>query len=512
MSNWSAGYVADIDYTYGYYSELNPLRSKFALLNSGLVFPEFSTACELGFGQGLSTNIHAAASNAKWYGTDFNPSMAGFAQELANHSKSGAKLFDESFEEFCNRKDLPDFDFIGLHGIWSWVSDDNRRRIVEFIRRKLKVGGIVYVSYNTLPGWAAFAPMRHLMTQHAEIVGSTESGIIGRVDGAISFAEKLIETDPIYTVVNPIVKDRISKLKDQNRHYLAHEYFNRDWEPMHFSTMAKWLEPAKLDFACSAHYLDQLDAINLSPEQINFLNDITDPMLRQSVRDFMINNQFRKDYWIRGNRRLSAYEQSELLRNFRVILCVPRDGIELKVTGARGEAQVHLEIYDPILDALSDNTAKSIEQILTSLPSSLGIGYNQVVQCMLVLMGSGYVAAVQSEKLVSTMKKKTDALNAHLMEKTKGGADINILASPVTGGGVSVNLLQQHFILATKKGLRKPEDLAKATWEHLSIRGQKLLKNGQELSTDDENLTQLIQDAKKFIESEHGLLKTLQIV
>jgi len=50
MSDWTSGYVADIDYTYGYYTELNPLRVKLAFLNSGLVSPEIGSACELGFG------------------------------------------------------------------------------------------------------------------------------------------------------------------------------------------------------------------------------------------------------------------------------------------------------------------------------------------------------------------------------------------------------------------------------------------------------------------------------
>jgi len=44
---------------------------------------------------------------------------------------------------------LPDFDYIGLHGIWSWISDENRQVIVDFIRKKLKVGGVLYISYNT---------------------------------------------------------------------------------------------------------------------------------------------------------------------------------------------------------------------------------------------------------------------------------------------------------------------------------------------------------------------------
>ena len=30
------------------------------------------------------------------------------------------------------------------------------------------------------------------------------------------------------------VKERFDRLKDQDRHYLAHEYFNKDWQPMYF--------------------------------------------------------------------------------------------------------------------------------------------------------------------------------------------------------------------------------------------------------------------------------------
>jgi hypothetical protein len=65
---------------------------------------------------------------------------------------------------------------------------------------------------------------------------------------------------------------------------------------MHFATMRAWLEPAKVQYACSAHYLDFIDATNLTPEQQSFLQDIPDPMFRESVRDFMVNQQFRRDY------------------------------------------------------------------------------------------------------------------------------------------------------------------------------------------------------------------------
>jgi hypothetical protein len=117
MTDWTAGYVSEIGYTFGYYTELNPQRLALPLLASGIVPPKVETACELGFGQGMSVNIHAAASTTSWWATDFNPAQAGFAQELATASGAAARLFDEAFAEFCVRPDLPEFDFIGLHGI-----------------------------------------------------------------------------------------------------------------------------------------------------------------------------------------------------------------------------------------------------------------------------------------------------------------------------------------------------------------------------------------------------------
>lgn len=296
MTAWTAGYVADVVYTYGYYQELNPLRLKLAFLNRGLVFPEVGTACELGFGQGLSTNIHAAAAVTTWFGTDFNPSQTSFAQELAQTSGAGAQLYDESFEEFSSRTDLPDFDFIGLHGIWSWISDENRHVIVEFIRKKLKVGGVLYVSYNTMPGWSGFAPMRHLMTQHADLLGSEGRGIISRIDGAMEFSERLLSTKPRFSISNPRVAERLGKMKEHDRHYLAHEYFNKDWHPMYFSQLAEWLGAAKVQYACSAMYSDHVEKINLTPEQQAFLSEIPNVLFQQTTRDFLLDIQFRKDY------------------------------------------------------------------------------------------------------------------------------------------------------------------------------------------------------------------------
>lgn len=511
MSDWTSGYVADIGYTYGYYNELNPNRATLAFLNAGFAPPSLGTHCELGFGQGLSVNIHAAASGSTWYGTDFNPSQAVFAQSLASASGADVHLTDEAFADFCNRTDLPEFDSIGLHGIWSWISDENRTLIVDFIRRKLKVGGALYISYNTLPGWAAFAPMRHLMTEHASVMGSPGKGVVNRVDGALEFAQKLIDTNPMFARANPGVAERLKKVAEQNRHYLAHEYFNKDWHPMHFATISDWLSPAKISFTCSAHYLDHIDAINLTAEQQAMLKEIPDPTFIESVRDFMVNQQFRRDYWVKGARKLSTVEQAELIKKHRLILTSAREEVSLKITGALGEANLSESIYAPVLDLMGDHKIRSIADIANHIKTK-DVSFPQVIQVAMVLIGSSHMASVQTDEQINKAKQSTSKLNKALIDRARFSTDITFLANPVTGGGVAVNRFQQLFLLAMQEGKKNPEEWAQATWTFLASQNQRLLKDGKPIETADGNLEELTRQAKEFADKRVPILKALHVL
>ncbi len=511
MEDWTSGYVADIDYTFGYYPELNPLRAETAFLSNGIVCPKFEFACELGFGQGLSTNIHAAASSASWYGTDFNPAQAGFARELSRVSETGAHHYDEAFVDFCARTDLPDFEFIGLHGIWSWISDSNRHIIVDFIRRKLKVGGVLYVSYNTLPGWSNFAPIRHLMTRHVDVIGSSGRGIVSSIDGAIEFAENFLATNPLYAQANPLIVDRLKQLKAQNRHYLAHEYFNRDWHPMHFATMADWLEPAKLTFACSAQFMDYIDVVNLTTEQKKFLLDIPDEMLRQSVRDFMVNQQFRKDYWVKGGRRLSPLERREMILKKKYLLTDHSTNIPLKINGAAGEANLSENIYTPLLETLNNYKPKSMGQLVTDLKKD-GIELGQLNEALMILANGGHLSGVQDEDEANTAKSHTEMLNDYILNKSRSGGEINFLASPVTGGGIAVERFAQLFVLAIKEGKKTPEEWALSAWHALDALGQKIIMEGGPLESGEENIAELNKQAAKFAAGKLPVLKATGVL
>lgn len=511
LDPWSEGYVSDIDYTFGYYPELNPLRLRLALLFGGLVVPEVSTACELGFGQGLSVNVHAAASTVQWHGTDFNPAQAGMAQELASASGAGARLHDASFAEFCARSDLPDFDFIGLHGIWSWVSEDNRRILVDFLRRKLKVGGVVYISYNTLPGWSTAAPLRKLLTDHAAALSDAEHGPVGRIDAALAAVDKLMAVNPAWLALNPEMARRFEQLKSHSRSYLAHEYFNRDWQPMYFSDMAAALSQAKLSHAGSAAYLDHIDALNLTEPQQALLAPVQDPVLRQTLRDFIGNRQFRQDYWIKGPRKLAPFDQAEALRQQRVVLTTHRPDVPLQCKSQAGDATLDEAIYGPLLDSLADHQPRTLGQIEAAL-ANRGIAFALLLQAVLVMVGLGRLEPAQDPATVAQARPRTDRLNQHLIQRARGNSDIAWLLSPVTGGAVPVQRVGQLCLLARTQGLMDPQAWATFSWNILSAQGHAVIKDGKLLESAEDNLEELRAQARAFAEQRLPVLQALRVV
>ena len=511
MTDWTSGYVANVGYTYGYYAELSPLRAQLLMLNAGLALPQRGIACELGFGQGVSANVHAAASGSRWYGTDFNPSQAAFARDLAASYTNGAQLYDQSFAEFCSRDDLPDFDYIGLHGIWSWISNENRHIIVDFIRRKLKVGGIVYVSYNTSPGWSAMVPVRNLLARHAEIMTPPGAGVVGKVDSAIAFAHKLWAANPLFARAYPLIGEKLKAMEKQDRHYLAHEYFNRDWLPMSFAEMADWMETAKLSFGCSATALDHLPQLHLSAEQRTLLNEISDPVFRESVRDFVVNQQFRRDYWVKGPRPLNALERVSQLRQLRLVMMRPLQEVDMTITGTLGQGTMEEKVYRPLLELMSDFRPRTLGEIEFAL-REYQVNLIQLVECALVMAEKAVLVAAQDDDAIAEARPRTAQLNKTLLTYARNGRGLAYLASPVTGGALPLSVVQQLLLLAYVEGKKQSDEWAEYAWQLLKIQQQAVLKDGKALEGDAANLAELKVQAAGFQTSRLPMLQALGVV
>lgn len=507
---WHAGYVSEIEYTHGYYQELAPHRLRLAALLAGqkTSIAAAPTYLELGFGQGHSVNINAASNPGSFWATDFNAAQAASAQELAKASGADVHLYDAAFSELAARDDLPDFDIIALHGIWTWISDENRAIIVDLARRKLKPGGMFYISYNVTPGWSPAMPLRHLMKEHSKRASS--GTIPHKIDEALNFMQAMADAGANYFKANPAVTERLKKLKDQNRNYLAHEYLNASWDVMPFSQVADQLAEAKLGFACSAHLPDLVDEINLTADARKLMAGIDDVILRQTVRDYFVNQQFRRDIFVKGSRPLPAFEQANMLREQRFTLLVQPEDRPTKVPGGLGEAGLSAEIYDPIVAALAsgDFRAKTITE-LGQMEGCQSLTLPQLVQAMTILCGTGAAAPAHPDKVVKQVARTARAINDEISRRAEFSADINYLAAPLTGAAVGANRFEQLFLRARQK---QQKDGAAWVWSLLKAQGQKLVIDGKTVESDEDNLSELRKRHLAFETKRLPIFKNLGIV
>lgn len=512
--DWAEGYFTDLEYTFGYYRELSPTMLRIACLAAGVQPPssEKPTYLELGFGQGVSINMHAAASEGEFWGTDFNPGHAAHAAALAEISGADLCVFDDSFEELAARSNLPLFDIVVLHGVWSWISERNQSIIIELLRKRLRPGGILFVSYNCLPGWAPHMPLRHLMAQHIALAGTESAGPIGKIDEALRYARKVASAGAGYFAGNPSLMKHMENMDKHSRSYLGHEYFNRDWNNLYFSEVAKQMSGAKLTFVASARLLDNLDDHSMEPPARQLLAGAGHPVLRETLRDFIVNQRFRMDVFSKGARRLTGLEWRNAWLQESFTLTTPAPLVTYTHQTPMGELELDGHIYAPLIDFLASNSyaSKSVADICDAPGMATG-ELRDVLSALLTLTGLGYAQPARASS--HHVRSQTEALNLHICQQALSADQLSALASPVLAGGKLLAQEHQMIVLAILAGMENPADQAMYLHSIFEANGGDVRREGKVVPMGEESLRQLIASAEKFEKDGYAqLLSALEIV
>lgn len=500
------GYVADIEYIHHFCRELGPSALNLVLTMQGLEpmpLNQGFSCCDLGCGQGLSTNIFASCHpEGQFHGIDFNRVHILGARELSSQARlANATFWEASFDDL-GKLPLPEFDFITLHGVYSWINADNRKHIVDFIRCKLKVGGVVYVSYNCLPGWAPVAPIRQLLISCTDM----ESGLLEeQINASIKFVERLKSMNLSYFDKNPSAVNFFELISRFPLKYLAHEYFNENWIQFYHADVVKDLAQANMSFVGSANFADNLDFLRFSLEEQQLLNSIEDPVLKETIKDFAVNQQFRKDVFNNGRKRMAQSAHLELVSRCRFALVVPREEVVLTVDFPRGEAHLDPELYEPVLSALEEQH-NSLDKLLLK-QNIARFGSEKVRQALMVLLSVGYImpAVDPSPQALAS----TRLFNYTILERTALNMELQYLASPVVQGGIKLDWVQRLLLLCELTDSGDPLSFVSSM---MRDHNYALIKDGAVFQSWDENLEELGRKIRTFHACHLPLLKRLEVV
>lgn len=436
MHEWAAGYVSDVEYLPGLYVDQTPAHIALTCLVNGVHPPQIGngmTYCELGCGQGVTANI-IAASNPKAHvvAIDFNPAHIARARDAARAAGiTNVEFLELSFEDMNARTDLPDFDVVTMHGVWSWISDEGRRQITRFLARRLKPGGAALATYNAMPGWTAILPVQKLLLESSRFMdGRSDQRVLQGLD-LVSFLQKAgsgsLGDEKLLTTI------REGKGNEMDRPvYLAHEYLNGDWTPLYHIDTARLLAEAKLQYAGSTGLLQNFPDLSLRPQHRDALLKVPAGPLRETLKDYLVPRAFRRDLFIRGPRTLPDALRDRALAEYGLALMVPRAIAKTSLDVPVGTAELPKVHYEPIFDALAQGPC-TLADLHAIARDAKAEGAPSLVEIAGILVGTGQAAAVPP----GAFGRTSDAARAYNIAATLEVAEQRAATTSISLPGIA---------------------------------------------------------------------------
>ncbi len=496
-------YVIDVAYLRNFVDDLGPARLRLVAALNGFTPPPADgfDYCEIGSGQGdTMATLAAAYPGSRFLGVDINADHIAFAEGLARKGGlSNARFLEGDFEDLP-RDALPDFDFVTTHGVFSWISPAKRRAFIDFATSKLKPGGLLFVSYNALPGWAPVEPLRRLMLDSAS---SVTGNSLDRARQGLQAAKLLGDAGAEYFTANPAVQSVLDTMVKNGLHYVAHEYFHAHFTPMYFADAAREMAERELYFIGQIPLHLNYRDLALPPPLVALLSSIENRVVFESIKDFALNESFRRDVFIKGKAGCSpALTRGYVERTrFGPVVTAGRIAREAKLphytlrfTGA---------LFDALIPALSESAATVDE--LAQRPDLAPFGAAQIRDALLRLLLGDQISPMSAPSLPSRVGAAPAAgiyrvplpYNRMIMEQRFSDKSPIVLASRVAGTGIVVSVLQAVVIRAR---LTEVEPADRQAWLRRYVeRSQLRLRDGDRVVTDvTEQARLLSQEMARF--------------
>ena len=133
-------------------------------------------------------------------------------------------------------KSFGTFDYIIVHGIWSWVPDMVKDKILDICSENLSNRGIAYVSYNTYPGWKRLEQLREIMLyadKRAEDKDLLERTLYTK--SVLKLVAETMNSDDRSRTQSNYKINNINRVLQSNDYYVAHEYLETYNDPVYVS-------------------------------------------------------------------------------------------------------------------------------------------------------------------------------------------------------------------------------------------------------------------------------------
>jgi methyltransferase-like protein len=332
----------------------------------GITPPKIETARVLEIGSGAGMGLIPFAlrhPESKSLGIDLSSVEITHAIEVLQE----IKLKNIEFKHMsCT--DIDDsfgkFDYIICHGVFSWVEERVRDKILQICRNNLSENGLAFISYNTFPGWNMAGTVKDMMQFHS-------SGFEGMGD-------KILQAKAFITFVREslggtkspfaeFLNQEVNYISQQQDSYIYHEYVEGINQPMYFYQFVDLIKAKGLNYVCDA-FVAKMFSGNLAPKAQEKLSKINDITFSEQYIDFINNTRFRCSIICHDNKKPQYQVNPDILESFYLSLDLkPLEVESLDESQKSLEALFYLNNNKDLTISTTDLNMKAILQVFCEL-------------------------------------------------------------------------------------------------------------------------------------------------
>jgi len=281
----------------------------------GLQSPDVETCKVLEIGCASGNNLIPMAEylpKANFLGIDLSANQIDEGNKLLKNL--GLPNIELRCQNILDFNEETKFDFIIVHGIYSWVPAPVQEKILTISKKNLSPDGVAYISYNVLPGWHMRGMIRDMMLYHSGKFPDNESKI-KQAKGLLEFLSKSVQGDK-----NPyglFLKSELEILKKQNDGYFFHEFLEENNFPVYFHEFSSATNRHGLKYLGDTD-VRTMSTRDLTPEAQQLLTKTPSMIETEQYMDFLRNRMFRTSLIVHDNKNPVYNLNSAAIVNFNV--------------------------------------------------------------------------------------------------------------------------------------------------------------------------------------------------
>lgn len=217
---------------------------------------------------------------------------------------------DESFGKF---------DYIIVHGVFSWVPNIVKEKILEIFKNNLSEKGIAFISYNVKPGWAISTVIRDIMLYTNKYVKDEKEE--EKLRRSLSILKLIVEEIKKLEFLNERNKNFIEaaeRVLGQAPHYVLHEYLEEFNDPMYFNEFIDLTLKYNLSYIGDTNISLSLSSL-INYDMSSRIKEITltDRIAKEQALDYILNTNFRRSLLKLSNEKTNINNDEQIsISNF----------------------------------------------------------------------------------------------------------------------------------------------------------------------------------------------------